>query len=162
MIRRPPRSTLFPYTTLFRSPEQRADRFRGIARQHANADSAHRIVVTARDELAAGHDVHDCPCLKPACRPFDRALVDPGMALAQAASKILLQLQFHRAHDPSRDGRPGRPFFRRMRTVCTTARAPPRGFSMICLRRNHMKKLLVTLGVAALVLPAAAKADSEC
>jgi len=32
---------------------------------------------------------------------------------------------------------------------------------MICVRRNHMKKLLVTLGVAALVLPAAAKADSE-
>src|SRR2546421_8398784 len=27
MIRRPPRSTLFPYTTLFRSPE--AERFRG-------------------------------------------------------------------------------------------------------------------------------------
>src|SRR5689334_24425900 len=26
MIRRPPRSTLFPYTTLFRSGEQRADR----------------------------------------------------------------------------------------------------------------------------------------
>src|SRR3712207_8336556 len=26
MIRRPPRSTLFPYTTLFRSPAQKADR----------------------------------------------------------------------------------------------------------------------------------------
>src|SRR3712207_7965334 len=26
MIRRPPRSTLFPYTTLFRSPEQAAER----------------------------------------------------------------------------------------------------------------------------------------
>src|SRR5258706_9799902 len=26
MIRRPPRSTLFPYTTLFRSPRARADR----------------------------------------------------------------------------------------------------------------------------------------
>src|SRR5260221_2120220 len=25
MIRRPPRSTLFPYTTLFRSPKERAD-----------------------------------------------------------------------------------------------------------------------------------------
>src|SRR5256886_10187985 len=31
MIRRPPRSTLFPYTTLFRSPA--ADRFRGARRQ---------------------------------------------------------------------------------------------------------------------------------
>src|SRR3712207_9115181 len=28
MIRRPPRSTLFPYTTLFRSPLRRADRRR--------------------------------------------------------------------------------------------------------------------------------------
>src|SRR2546430_6223187 len=30
MIRRPPRSTLFPYTTLFRSPTRRADAF-GVA-----------------------------------------------------------------------------------------------------------------------------------
>src|SRR3712207_8767871 len=28
MIRRPPRSTLFPYTTLFRSPGRRTDRLR--------------------------------------------------------------------------------------------------------------------------------------
>src|SRR5689334_24370255 len=27
MIRRPPRSTLFPYTTLFRSPDRRSDRW---------------------------------------------------------------------------------------------------------------------------------------
>src|SRR5207237_9106146 len=90
-----------------------------------------------------------------------RSLACAGVRLSHAASEILLHLQFHRAHDPARDGRPGRPFFRRMRTVCTTARAARRGFSMICVRRNHMKKLLVTFGVAALVLPAAAKADSE-
>src|SRR2546425_8590084 len=30
MIRRPPRSTLFPYTTLFRSPRPRADRHPGL------------------------------------------------------------------------------------------------------------------------------------
>src|SRR3712207_7047733 len=29
MIRRPPRSTLFPYTTLFRSPDKRADEQEG-------------------------------------------------------------------------------------------------------------------------------------
>src|SRR2546427_1073853 len=34
MIRRPPRSTLFPYTTLFRSPPGGADRHRGAHRQH--------------------------------------------------------------------------------------------------------------------------------
>src|SRR2546429_3178359 len=32
MIRRPPRSTLFPYTTLFRSGRARADRARGWGR----------------------------------------------------------------------------------------------------------------------------------
>src|SRR2546422_7665644 len=34
MIRRPPRSTLFPYTTLFRSPHGRAARDRGRVRVH--------------------------------------------------------------------------------------------------------------------------------
>src|SRR2546430_13670962 len=38
MIRRPPRSTLFPYTTLFRSPD-RSDRSR--ARRDPSADTAH-------------------------------------------------------------------------------------------------------------------------
>src|SRR3990167_6158385 len=33
MIRRPPRSTLFPYTTLFRSPERPADPCRQLAEQ---------------------------------------------------------------------------------------------------------------------------------
>src|SRR2546427_7953809 len=37
MIRRPPRSTLFPYTTLFRSP-----------RIHPNLDSSHRCVRSAQ------------------------------------------------------------------------------------------------------------------
>src|SRR5947209_20271758 len=31
MIRRPPRSTLFPYTTLFRSPEDRSIRVSGVS-----------------------------------------------------------------------------------------------------------------------------------
>src|SRR5947207_9770735 len=38
MIRRPPRSTLFPYTTLFRSPG-RADRH---VRPHEHADEVHQ------------------------------------------------------------------------------------------------------------------------
>src|SRR5438876_3149171 len=43
MIRRPPSSTLFPYTTLFRSDRQRADRFNRLAArkclQHDNSRS---------------------------------------------------------------------------------------------------------------------------
>src|SRR2546429_2890072 len=34
MIRRPPRSTLFPYTPLFRSPEAEPDRVRDLVEKH--------------------------------------------------------------------------------------------------------------------------------
>src|SRR3989475_12368733 len=52
MIRRPPRSTLFPYTTLFRSLEARLARLRlePIARDHAEED-----FVAPRSE--AGHQL---------------------------------------------------------------------------------------------------------
>src|SRR3712207_8938251 len=39
MIRRPPRSTLFPYTTLFRSPEPQVRRKEGV-RRSSSADGA--------------------------------------------------------------------------------------------------------------------------
>src|SRR2546426_954197 len=44
MIRRPPRSTLFPYTTLFRSPERRCDRrcASASARLEISNPAAHR------------------------------------------------------------------------------------------------------------------------
>src|SRR3712207_8239994 len=46
MIRRPPRSTLFPYTTLFRSRGRGLDRQRGVAaRGDALARGAHVEVV---------------------------------------------------------------------------------------------------------------------
>src|SRR3712207_7221054 len=70
MIRRPPRSTLFPYTTLFRSgvghlvPRQR----RGDLAVGAGADA-----VRAGDGLVAGHpvEVHEHP-LAPLLLPPDR------------------------------------------------------------------------------------------
>src|SRR5688572_31769289 len=62
MIRRPPRSTLFPYTTLFRSRcERRADGERGLPRpgQHHADLVAERIVV---DQVGPGRrwtfDIH--------------------------------------------------------------------------------------------------------
>src|SRR2546422_4703512 len=54
MIRRPPRSTLFPYTTLFRSPapppppRQRAAPTAQILRQRPQADRAPACVDTRR------------------------------------------------------------------------------------------------------------------
>src|SRR5256885_9859333 len=48
MIRRPPRSTLFPYTTLFRSPAE------GRHRQHARrgARRAHRVLARCSRTLS--------------------------------------------------------------------------------------------------------------
>src|SRR2546422_5202865 len=40
MIRRPPRSTLFPYTTLFRSPEEDSGESRGHNRDEAGDEAA--------------------------------------------------------------------------------------------------------------------------
>src|SRR2546430_9480029 len=44
MIRRPPRSTLFPYTTLFRS---RGDEVQGVLAQRRAADGVQRALVGA-------------------------------------------------------------------------------------------------------------------
>src|SRR2546430_9213521 len=38
MIRRPPRSTLFPYTTLFRSPSQHDEPLNSIRSEHGHVD----------------------------------------------------------------------------------------------------------------------------
>src|SRR5258708_24860337 len=50
MIRRPPRSTLFPYTTLFRS-ESDPDRFLGhVLKAVMEQSAAHSVSVWARDQ----------------------------------------------------------------------------------------------------------------
>src|SRR5689334_24090685 len=51
MIRRPPRSTLFPYTTLFRSPQQP----RGHQRRHQRRRGA-RWIACSRGALGRAHD----------------------------------------------------------------------------------------------------------
>src|SRR3712207_8702571 len=68
MIRRPPRSTLFPYTTLFRSSGRgsdrtrgvRADRLRGCSRQPPRYGDPHlrrarRVQVVPRRDIDAPH-----------------------------------------------------------------------------------------------------------
>src|SRR5947209_15093750 len=52
MIRRPPRSTLFPYTTLFRSPMTSA--MRNAARLRKGADDQHENVVQRQAGLGVG------------------------------------------------------------------------------------------------------------
>src|SRR3989454_8417845 len=67
MIRRPPRSTLFPYTTLFRSiaiglahgskERRRLRQFPGRAKaQHAELDLEFAVGLTARDSAVARGD----------------------------------------------------------------------------------------------------------
>src|SRR2546426_7514936 len=58
MIRRPPRSTLFPYTTLFRSPLD-PDEPANVARM-AQAMNLRYVVITSvnRDDLADGGSAH--------------------------------------------------------------------------------------------------------
>src|SRR3712207_8300829 len=53
MIRRPPRSTLFPYTTLFRSEDRRAGR---VGALQSGADGRGRGAPAARGERAARGD----------------------------------------------------------------------------------------------------------
>src|SRR3712207_5140868 len=61
MIRRPPRSTLFPYTTLFRSGRQRADvpvdvgvALVGTEREHVHALGPHLLAHRLRDPVEDG------------------------------------------------------------------------------------------------------------
>src|SRR3989441_12053806 len=56
MIRRPPRSTLFPYTTLFRSGGARAEEARGLAEQllTLTPDDVDALVAVAKGRAAAG------------------------------------------------------------------------------------------------------------
>src|SRR3712207_1992714 len=70
MIRRPPRSTLFPYTTLFRSEHDE----RGVARDGVHAGRVVRGVVVGPLVLGEVGDV--------VARPRPLLLVPPDVALA--------------------------------------------------------------------------------
>src|SRR5256885_10500145 len=57
MIRRPPRSTLFPYTTLFRSPDTRDLRLAGQASvRRGGLPVAPELAREHRPELEAAHE----------------------------------------------------------------------------------------------------------
>src|SRR2546426_12788319 len=102
MIRRPPRSTLFPYTTLFRSdpPEHARLRRRGIHVQQGSA----RLPRRGTEAAAAAR------LGRPGVRPaVDRALAHreageaEGAAVAAAARRATLQ----RAARPGRSAAAG-------------------------------------------------------
>src|SRR3712207_7977414 len=55
MIRRPPRSTLFPYTTLFRSQDHVAVQHPGLGRAEDVIETAIRQMAPAADQGVAAH-----------------------------------------------------------------------------------------------------------
>src|SRR3712207_8323955 len=70
MIRRPPRSTLFPYTTLFRSHRRGHDRAPGEVRLALDKETSHdrqgadllaRGQHEREDEVVPGRDEHEQP-----------------------------------------------------------------------------------------------------
>src|SRR3712207_7465679 len=67
MIRRPPRSTLFPYTTLFRSLAGAADTILVLTRERGRADAT--LYVRGRDVPEADHALGFDPVT---CRWADR------------------------------------------------------------------------------------------
>src|SRR5882762_3297177 len=84
MIRRPPRSTLFPYTTLFRSPRRpRGDRRRRVV-------SGLRGCFLPDRTGHLGERRHGVDCTSPAGEPV--MLIRPRMALAAATTLGLCAL----------------------------------------------------------------------
>src|SRR2546429_3946330 len=58
MIRRPPRSTLFPYTTLFRSPENAVSKMIARLRSNWHEGTSMPALISLRDELDENASMH--------------------------------------------------------------------------------------------------------
>src|SRR2546430_14308769 len=83
MIRRPPRSTLFPYTTLFRSAHQLRLALRLVARAQG--------VVEHRDALRAGELLH---------QPLDLGRSEEHTSELQSQSNLVCRLLLEKKKKP--------------------------------------------------------------
>src|SRR3712207_8558738 len=92
MIRRPPRSTLFPYTTLFRSPQQRPDA--GLLQRRGERDDGVQAGADPPVEDVAG-GAHLLPDVGPAGR---------GLGVADGAALHRLGERGDDLVDPLRAG----------------------------------------------------------
>src|SRR5690242_21827893 len=97
MIRRPPRSTLFPYTTLFRSIDRRLDR--SHVRAHLNATARDRIVfVVSKREVIRVRKIQPAEVTvttESKITDFDR--VRPHVADRRGPNKKPVAIEFHAA-----------------------------------------------------------------
>src|SRR3712207_8679104 len=73
MIRRPPRSTLFPYTTLFRSSAPPVDGGTGTGRRYTRPSTEIRSAARG-GQFARGLGVEQPPCRPAAVHPGSRQL----------------------------------------------------------------------------------------
>src|SRR5258705_3477871 len=77
MIRRPPRSTLFPYTTLFRSH---------VALVKGDVDGAENVLVRVHSECLTGDVFHSLRC--DCGEQLEQALVQIELLAAVAAQRV--------------------------------------------------------------------------
>src|SRR5687768_17814674 len=102
MIRRPPRSTLFPYTTLFRSPE--ADRDGGIAERVFAAGSLLGAQDSPRDRKSTrlnsshGYNSYAVFCLKKKTR-VDPIIEIVKLSTQQQVSHVHQHIETHAQPD---------------------------------------------------------------
>src|SRR5256885_9399590 len=71
MIRRPPRSTLFPYTTLFRSLGDEGPSWLGIETREVTADTAKELKLFAERGVVVGRVTPDSPAAKAGLKEKD-------------------------------------------------------------------------------------------
>src|SRR5256885_12384707 len=84
MIRRPPRSTLFPYTTLFRSPEPDDDRKKRMGRTQLTSTMQATWPCTGA-QLSSRSEEHTSELQSP-CNLVCRLLLEKKKIIAHAAS----------------------------------------------------------------------------
>src|SRR2546422_6592427 len=151
MIRRPPRSTLFPYTTLFRSDDAQA-----VAQREARA---------RQDEArVAGGDRHGDAGAHHGARPrrkrarLARVEVEPGVALAGVAGQGEAPVE---ALDEDADGGAQRLESARSRSVLTTMSESRRTTSLVSWGRLRMsqsrRSLLMTISSTSVAATASAE-----
>src|SRR3712207_7454883 len=107
MIRRPPRSTLFPYTTLFRSEGLNLSFNATCVAPCPSSRSARIGLRHERDALVAGggHDGHhlgDAPVIHPLVAPHEDALVEAllGHLVELAHDGLVRQLRLAQENLP--------------------------------------------------------------
>src|SRR2546426_8317877 len=99
MIRRPPRSTLFPYTTLFRSRKHTSTEIGAVLRRHQHPQQITAVTVAGRTQIQrarrltrdARRSEEHTPELQPPCNPGRRLMLEIEIAMADRDRVVRLR-----------------------------------------------------------------------